>query len=235
MKVRPLSVVISHSLKKKSLFCCLGGCVVTTPFAANILTPRPPYLAMRQFLNSLPGLSRSSFLSPRANPNPLKVRWILPNQLAMGRYIRSGEGAILAQAGITTILSLCDETEASIPTAVRAQFDCICYPLPDSHCTAPLQAQDVMAALNIVHSNIIYRRPLYVHCLAGMERSPTICIAYLCLYQGYGLWESLNWVKQMNPRTMPTEDQLEVVQSLIAAQSRRLDNPQPSPYQFPTR
>ena len=172
---------------------------------------------MRQLLSELPWFQSSSSSRHKKNRG-LKVRWVLPNQLAVGRCIQSGEESTLKQAGIQSVLALCDETEASIPSIVQEHFHVTRYPLPDSRQPVLLRPTDMMTALNILHSNIVHHRPTYVHCLAGMERSPTLCIAYLCLFKGYGLWESLNWVKQINPRTRPTEAQLDVVRSLIDQQ-----------------
>ncbi|MEM9217154.1 MAG: dual specificity protein phosphatase [Cyanobacteria bacterium P01_F01_bin.150] len=157
----------------------------------------------------------------------MKVRWILPNQLAVGRCVRPGEEAILAEARIHSVLALCDESEAQTPFRVQENFHVMRHPLPDSHKAYPLIPKDVMSTLNILHHNIVHNRPTYVHCLAGMERSPTICIAYLCVFKGYGLWESFNWVKQVNPRTCPTEAQLDVVRWLINQQQ---EMPSLSPY-----
>ena len=172
---------------------------------------------MRQFLSGLPWFKSSNHSQKKSQRN-LKIRWVLPNQLAVGRCIHPGEESILATAGIQSILVLCDETEALTPPMVQQHFHVIRHPLPDSHKPVLLKSTDVMAALKILHNNLVHHRPTYVHCLAGMERSPTLCIAYLCLFKGYGLWESFNWVKQVNPRTNPTETQLDVVRSLIDQQ-----------------
>lgn len=173
---------------------------------------------MRQFLNGLSSFHRSSSSRRKRSSRPLKVRWVLPNQLAVGRCPHPGEGSLLTDAGIHSVLTLCNESEASIPDEIYQRFHVVRHPLPDSHQAAALTPHGVMTALNIIHTNVVHHRPIYVHCLAGMERSPTICIAYLCLFKGYGLWESLNWLKQLNPRTNPNEAQLAVVQSLIHQQ-----------------
>ncbi|NEQ98523.1 MAG: dual specificity protein phosphatase family protein [Cyanothece sp. SIO2G6] len=122
---------------------------------------------------------------------------------------------ILHDAGIHTVVSLCSETEAALPNAVENQFHCIRYTLPDSRSSLTLDYLDVVRVLKIIHTSILQQRPVYVHCLAGMERSPTICLAYLCLYYGYNIDESLLWLKQIHPRTMPTEQQLNVVRFLV--------------------
>lgn len=164
-------------------------------------------------LNSFP------FLGRKRRPKPLTVRWVLPGQLAVGWAINHRDGQVLQTAGIHTIVSLCAETEAVLPPKIQRQFHCIRYPLPDSHSSLMLSHVEVIRVLKIIHASIIQRQPVYVHCLAGMERSPTICLAYLCLYHGYNIDESLVWLKQVHPRTMPTEQQLNVVRFLIDTQT----------------
>ena len=153
----------------------------------------------------------------------------MPNQLAVGRCPQPGEDRFLASAGIQSVLTLCNESEAAIPNEIYQRFHVIRHPLPDSHQAAALTQQGIVTALEIIHSNIVHHRPIYVHCLAGMERSPTICIAYLCLFKGYGVWESLNWLKQIHPRTSPNEVQLSVVQSLIDRQNQSMPKMQNMP------
>ena len=173
---------------------------------------------MRKFLSGLSWSRSSNRSRKRREGQSLKINWVLPNQLAVGRCLQPGEEAVLMHAGIQSVLALCYEAEAPILPEVQNAFQVVRHPLPDSHKAVPLNPNDVMAALKILHNNIVHHRPTYVHCLAGMERSPTLCIAYLCLFKGYGLWESVNWVKQVNPRTQPTESQLDVVRSMIDQQ-----------------
>nr|XP_033776984.1 dual specificity protein phosphatase 14-like [Geotrypetes seraphini]XP_033776985.1 dual specificity protein phosphatase 14-like [Geotrypetes seraphini] len=42
-----------------------------------------------------------------------------------------------------------------------------------------------------------------VHCMAGVSRSATLCIAYLMKYEGISLREAHNWVKSRRPMICP--------------------------------
>ncbi|XP_030041806.1 dual specificity protein phosphatase 18-like [Microcaecilia unicolor] len=42
-----------------------------------------------------------------------------------------------------------------------------------------------------------------VHCVAGVSRSATLCIAYLMKYEGISLREAHNWVKSRRPTIRP--------------------------------
>jgi atypical dual specificity phosphatase len=71
-------------------------------------------------------------------------------------------------------------------------------------------------AVGIVHEAIATSNaPIYVHCLAGMERSPSVCVSYLCVHQGMEVWEALNWVKQRNSRTSLSTNQVQAIQALM--------------------
>ncbi len=147
-------------------------------------------------------------------PSQFGVDWVLPKQLAVGRLPRPGDGQMLADAGITVVLTLCATAEGAVPDEVRQQFRCEQFILPDSNYVLPLDREQLAKAVAIVHRHIEDRQRVYVHCLTGVERSPTVCIAYLCLHQSLDLWAATNWLKQVHPLTMPTDKQLEAIREL---------------------
>jgi predicted protein tyrosine phosphatase len=149
------------------------------------------------------------------HPPHLPLHWILPNQLAVGRLPKLGEGAALAQANIKTIVSLCAPSEGLLPDDIAQNFRCVRFILPDSQFYLGLQVNHLQTAVELIHQAIQQREPVYVHCLAGMERSPTVCIAYLCRYHQLELWEAINYVKQAHSRAMPTETQIQTVKEFL--------------------
>jgi len=76
--------------------------------------------------------------------------------------------------------------------------------------------EDLATAIDLLCETLQTRGPVYVHCLAGIERSPTVCLAYLCRYQNLQVWEALNWLKSIHARTGITSEQLRVVSSYLA-------------------
>ena len=143
------------------------------------------------------------------------MSWVLLNQLAIGALPRAGEGAILAKAKIKAVLSLCAPSEGKLPDDIVRNFRCMRFILPDSQFVLGLEVSQLESAVDLLHQAIQKHGSVYVHCVAGVERSPTVCIAYLCLHHNMELWEALNFLKQARSRAMPTEAQIQVIRALI--------------------
>ena len=154
---------------------------------------------------------------PSAKRSKSCIHWILPQKLAVGRLPRLDDVSDLMQANIKVILSLCAPQEGSLPAAIIQQFHCQRYVLPDSHYKTQLEVRQIAAVVEIINSHLQKQAPIYVHCLAGMERSPSACIAYLCRYHGLELWEALHWVKQVHRRTRLTDSQIKVLREFVAS------------------
>ncbi|MCS6813466.1 MAG: dual specificity protein phosphatase family protein [Cyanobacteria bacterium] len=153
------------------------------------------------------------------------VDWVLPGKLAVGASPQPGDSAILRQAGIQVVFSLCGASEESLPRDVEEQFRCLRLVLPDSRYKREIKPSQLHAALDIIHHSVQNQLPIYVHCYAGVERSPTVCIAYLCKYHNLELWEALNWLKQVHPATMPQESQLKAVRNYLQGSAPASSNP----------
>lgn len=143
------------------------------------------------------------------------MSWILPGKLAIGSLPKPGDGVELLKSNIKVVLSLCSELEGILPNDITENFSCLRLVLPDRYYQTELTAEQVAQAVAIVHENIQNGLPIFVHCLAGVERSPTVCIAYLCRYQNLDLWEAVNWLKQIHPGSMPTTSGLRAIREFI--------------------
>jgi atypical dual specificity phosphatase len=154
--------------------------------------------------------SQGNDASPKAS-----FRWIVDRQLAVGPIPDATLHDQLLQAGFKSILTLCDASEGELYPQVPQNFHWQRLVLPDSHYEEALVADHLAQAVTIVHEAITTAAPIYVHCLAGMERSPSVCVSYLCLHQGMEVWEALNWVKQRNARTSISPSQVQAIQALV--------------------
>jgi protein-tyrosine phosphatase len=147
--------------------------------------------------------------------NPLSVDWVIPNKLAVGRLPQTGDGEQLTKAKIKVVLSLCSEQEGVLPEEISQNFQCFRLVLPDRHYSTNMTAEQLAKAVNIVYESIQNQLPIFVHCLAGIERSPTVCIAYLCKYHKMELWEAANWLKQVHPNSLPNDSELRAIRELL--------------------
>ncbi len=167
---------------------------------------------LRQFGKQQLGQTKSD-KSPQSSP----LRWIIDRRLAVGPIPTDQNSDFLGQAGIRSVLTFCATTEGSLDPKIPEDYQWERLVLPDSHYSEKMQPQDLGKAIDRLQQFITTHPPVYVHCLAGMERSPTVCVGYLCLYEGMELSEALNFVKQRNPRTNINPEQVQVLQALIQA------------------
>jgi hypothetical protein len=142
--------------------------------------------------------------------------WILPEQLAVGPLPYPEHLKVLQDQGIKAILTLCNPTEGALSGEYETAFHCVLFPLPDSRQAAPLLVSNLEIAVDKLHNLINTQGTVYVHCLAGVERSPTVCVSYLCRYHGLEIWEALNWVRSVHRRTGITSEQLRVISNYLA-------------------
>ena len=178
---------------------------------------------MHRILKLYPFRSRQATTSQSfGSGTPLSVDWVLPGYMAVGRLPRTSDIHVLKRSGIQDILALCAETEGAWSTAVEQEFHCHRIVIPDSHYSTPLSPHQIAIAVRHIHHCIEHNRPVFVHCLAGIERSPTICTAYLCRYHHYSLWEALNWLKTVHSDSLPSEHQLKVIQAYLDSCSQRI-------------
>ncbi|MEB3273501.1 MAG: dual specificity protein phosphatase, partial [Prochlorothrix sp.] len=147
------------------------------------------------------------------------MAWVIPKKLAVGRLPRSSDLLTLQNQGIQTILSLCRSSEGALPPETPEQFQLITCPLPDQRHPDSLTVKQLGQAVKVVEQELQFGRPVYVHCFAGLERSPTVCLTYLCQSQNAEIWEALQFLKEVYPAACPSSEQLRVAQ--IYLQSRR--------------
>ncbi|NJL41144.1 MAG: dual specificity protein phosphatase family protein, partial [Leptolyngbyaceae cyanobacterium SM1_4_3] len=103
---------------------------------------------------------------------PHRLSWIIPGKLAVGGLPQPGDGAILAREKIKVVLSLCAQSEGTLPDEIGQNLRCLRFILPDSHYILGLQPNQLERVVELIHDHIQSQQPIYVHCLAGMERSP---------------------------------------------------------------
>jgi atypical dual specificity phosphatase len=157
----------------------------------------------------------------RSSSPPAKLDWVIPGRLSVGGLPAGKDINILTQSKIKVVLSLCAPSEGELPPEIEQSFYCVRLILPDSHYTSDLTAERLRKAVDVLSQCDRMGLPIYVHCLAGIERSPTVCIAYLCCVHHLELWEAVELVKRVRPVASPSRHQIRVIYKLMQMTQRQ--------------
>ena len=143
-----------------------------------------------------------------------RINWVLRNELAVGPAPRTEDDLnVIKTSGIRNIISLCNKEESKKIALNCEIFNFFSYPLPDHKANiAPSinQINEVLDKLNEFKKS----GPSFVHCLAGIERSPLICMAWLIRECSLDLETSLQYLMKVNPSTCPLPYQLNVLKDI---------------------
>ena len=149
-----------------------------------------------------PGLSR------------FRLDWVLVQELAVGPAPRAERHLErLTEAGVTAVLSLCSEQEAPPPAGLESRFECRRLVLPDHRVERLPELAQLEQALEAL-AELRAKGPVYVHCVAAMERSPLVCLAWLVRRHGLTPQRALDYLMQVHPGTNPLPGQLALLARL---------------------
>jgi hypothetical protein len=148
---------------------------------------------------------------------PLRLTWLLVDELAIGTApLHAGCLERLEREGVAAVLSLCAEPEAPPPPDLAERFRAVRVPLPDHRAGRWPRAEELQDALLALQA-LRPHGPVYMHCVAAVERSPLLAIAWLMTTRHLGLESALAYVQRQHPGTAPFPQQL---QALRAWQAR---------------
>ena len=120
---------------------------------------------------------------------------------------------MLKDIGIKSVLSLCSEAEATPPNGFYDNFICSRFILPDHRAGRIPELDELKKALNILRESMI-NKPVFIHCVAAIERSPLICMAWLIKEKGLSPLNALEYMTEVHPRTNPLAGQLSLLNDL---------------------
>jgi atypical dual specificity phosphatase len=153
-----------------------------------------------------------------AEPMPERFSWILPQKLAVGSFPNAATSiSRLRREGITAVLSLTENHERLVPDNIAHSFLWEQVPIPDGYKGGiPTEAQFAQA-LQIL--NRWYRKGhvVYVHCLAGVGRSASVCSLYVSHNQGLTLKEAIALVKSQHSYASPDSNQIAVMERFLTS------------------
>lgn len=144
----------------------------------------------------------------------MRITWLLKDELAVGTAPRcAADLDRLEHQGVKAVVSLCAAEEAQPPLGISDRFRWVRLPLPDHRHDCPLtidQLGDVLVEL----TRLCPQGPVYLHCVASVERSPLAAMAWLIHSRRMGWQDALDYVQQTHPGTSPLPEQLAVLRSV---------------------
>ena len=141
--------------------------------------------------------------------------WVLVNELMVGSAPIHKDNLIeLGKEGIKSVLSLCSTEEVKLPDEINEMFLCQRFVLPDHTYQREIQSDEIIRILDIL-KELINQGPVYVHCFAGVERSPLICMAWLVKKYSMSINESLIYLMNVHKRTNPLPKQIDCLKKIL--------------------
>jgi predicted protein tyrosine phosphatase len=147
-------------------------------------------------------------------PSRFRITWVLAQDLALGPAPLANRHLERMEAeGVRAVLSLCAETEAPPPAALPERFCCRRLVLPDHRVARSLELGELEQAMALL-AQLRQQGPVFVHCVAAMERSPLLCLAWLVRHQKLSPQRALDYLMQLHPGTNPLPGQLALLHQL---------------------
>jgi len=144
----------------------------------------------------------------------IKIDWVLQNELAIGQAPKKQADILeLKKYGIISILSLCSKEEISSDLEIEKFFLLKRVVLPDHKYKVAPTINNLNLALAKL-SEIITKGPVYVHCVAGIERSPLVCMAWLIKNHNLTPIQALDYLMEVHNGTNPLPEQLNLLNFL---------------------
>jgi protein-tyrosine phosphatase len=143
-----------------------------------------------------------------------RLSWVLANELAVGTApLAQRHLDRLEQEGVAGVLSLCSEHEAPLLPGLHKRFVYRRLVLPDHRASRLLELAEVEQALALL-AELRQGRAVFVHCLAAMERSPLVCMAWLVSRHGITPQRALDYLMEIHTGTNPLPQQLALLRQL---------------------
>ncbi len=156
-------------------------------------------------------------LSSNTSP-PLPYSWILSNQLAIGPMPRTeAHWQQLEEAGFKARFSCCYPEEQRF-APIPPHWKTAGVAMPDHREQETLTEERLIEAIQAAEELLKGSSPVYLHCLAGRERSSLMATALTARSKKIDIFSSLDWVRRCHPAASPLYDQLELLEMLLKKQ-----------------
>ena len=95
----------------------------------------------------------------------------------------------------------------------KSLFECINLYIPDHRAGRVPTLIELQTVLDTL-TTLMIKGPVFVHCLASVERSPLVCMAWLVKKYNLSPQQSLDYLMKVHPGTNPLPEQFSLLNSL---------------------
>ncbi|MCP9888951.1 dual specificity protein phosphatase family protein [Cyanobium sp. ATX 6A2] len=149
---------------------------------------------------------------------PFRIDWVLRDELAVGPAPAAPHHLEqLRGEGVQALLSLCSQQEWPWPHDLERRFACRRCELPDHRSGRHPSPGELGEALGQLASLRRQGLVVYAHCLAGVERSPLLCMAWMMRERGLNRLQALDYLMQVHPGTSPLAGQLNALDAFAVS------------------
>ena len=143
--------------------------------------------------------------------------WILPKIISIGSAPRCEDDVnFLKSKKIKSILCLCSQEEFEDVNKLNENFKFRRTILPDHKSNSIMSKGQIINALNELNLLKKGGNSIFVHCNAGVERSPTVILSYLIYSEGYDFYIALKYLMDVHPYSNPLTFQIDLVRNLYS-------------------
>tara|TARA_Y100001949_G_scaffold36969_1_gene29487 strand:+ start:110 stop:604 length:495 start_codon:yes stop_codon:yes gene_type:complete len=137
---------------------------------------------------------------------PDKFSWLIENKLAgSGIPTSIDEVQWVTKQGVKSIVTVREE-----PLDDEWVKDVKYLHVMSNDMGVP-EFNDLLAAVDFIHSRLTHDEPVLVHCLAGLGRTGTILASYLVKYQNMSADEAIQKVREERPGSIQSFPQEEII------------------------
>ena len=137
---------------------------------------------------------------------PDKFSWLIENKLAGSAIPTSNDEAQwVIEQGVKSIVTVREE-----PLDDDWVKDVNYLHVHSNDMSVP-EFDDLVSAIDFMHSRITNNEPVMVHCLAGMGRTGTLLACYLVKYQKISAGDAIQKVREERPGSIQSYPQEEMI------------------------
>ena len=150
----------------------------------------------------------------------MDLAWIEPG-FAIGSRPYVPERVAIANSGVDAVVALHEpgEGEPEAWQALGIEYEVI--PTPD---WVAIPGRCFSSAVEAVLKRRAAGQSVLLHCLAGVNRAPTVAAAVLCRRDGVSVGEALARVRKARPAAAPTPEQVASLRTWLRAQPEQSDD-----------